>query len=157
MPDIVLEGVSKIYKNRRKGRVKIAAEDIDLTIRQGEFVFLVGSSGAGKSTLLHLISGGVKPDRGTVYLDGYNMASIRLWDRSRVANIFGQVWQEPTLMRKRTVEENLAFVASIQNERRLRSRRSIKERVNKVLGLVGMAGANDLFPVELSCGEVLRI
>lgn len=163
MPDIVLEGVSKFYKKTRrerrehKGRREVAIEDVDLTISQGEFVFIVGSRGSGKSTLLRLISGNLKPDQGTVYLGGYNLDAVRLWDRSRIANIFGQVWQEPTLMRKRTVEENLEIVAVLQNWLHMGSRKSIQERINKVLGLVGMSGANNFFPVELSGGEVRRI
>lgn len=161
MPSIVLEGVSKFYKTGRRGRrgrrIEAAVEDINLTIAQGEFVFVVGSSGAGKSTLLHLISGDMKPDKGTVYLDGRSMDAVRLWDRSRIVQSFGQVWQEPTLMRKRTVEENLEIVAMIKSWLHLESRKSIEKRINKVLGLVGMSGVNDLYPVELSSGEARRV
>lgn len=162
MPDIVLEDVSKFYKNNRRnrryrGRMEVAIEDASLTITQGEFVFIVGSRGAGKSTLLRLISGNIKPDRGTVYLDGDNLSAVRLWDKGRIVDTFGQVWQEPTLIRKRTVEENLEVVAVIQNWLHVGSHKSIKQRVDKVLGLVGMSGVNDLFPVELSGGEVRRV
>ncbi|MCI8360333.1 MAG: ATP-binding cassette domain-containing protein [Clostridiales bacterium] len=169
MPDIILEGVSKIYKDRHRGRWRgrlkagdldltvRAAEDLDLTIRQGEFVFVVGSSGAGKSTLLRLISGGVKPDKGKVYLDGYSMDTFHSWNRSYRINVFGQVWQEPTLVRKKTVEENLRLVANIHDWMQRGPHKAVKERVNKVLGLVGMSGSNDLFPVELSGGEVRRV
>lgn len=76
MPTITLENVTKNYKldrrqqKEQKGKkYEVGVEDINLTIRQGEFVFLVGSSGAGKSTLLDLISGKIRPDKGTVYLD----------------------------------------------------------------------------------------
>ena len=76
MPTITLENVTKNYKldrrqqKERKGKkFETGVQDINLTIKQGEFVFFVGSSGAGKSTLLDLISGKLKPDKGAVYLD----------------------------------------------------------------------------------------
>ena len=62
MPELRLEGVSKYFKVERRKRM--AVQDIDLTVRQGEFVFLNGSSGAGKSTILRLLGGDLSPDRG---------------------------------------------------------------------------------------------
>ena len=83
MPTITLENVTKVYKldrrqqKEQKGKkYEVGVEDINLTIRQGEFVFLVGSSGAGKSTLLDLISGKLKPDRGTVCLDQKDLSKL---------------------------------------------------------------------------------
>ena len=66
MPEIRLEEVSKYYK--QENRRIAAVEDINLVIRQGEFVFVTGSSGAGKSTLLQLIHGQLRPDHGSIYL-----------------------------------------------------------------------------------------
>ena len=65
MPEIRLEGATKYYKGEKKRQKNMAVEDNDLTIEQGEFVFLIGSSGAGKSTILKLIGGEVSPDAGT--------------------------------------------------------------------------------------------
>ena len=83
MPTITLENVSKYYKNKRRSgagnRREVGVENINLTIRQGEFVFITGSSGAGKSTLLDVISGRLKPDRGRVLLDGVNTARMLPW------------------------------------------------------------------------------
>ena len=83
MPTITLENVTKNYKldrrqqKEQKGKkYEVGVEDINLTIRQGEFVFLVGSSGAGKSTLLDLISGKIKPDKGTVCLDKKDLSKL---------------------------------------------------------------------------------
>lgn len=154
MPNITLEKATKIYK--KDGNLKAGVENIDLTIEQGEFVFLVGSSGAGKSTLLSLITGSAKPDRGAVYLDGRNLRDISRWERSRVALTFGQVRQESQLIRRKTVEENLEIVARIGRKKR-ESRRQRRERIRKVLGLVGMSGVEDRYPVELSGGECRRV
>lgn len=155
MPTIKLENVSKFYKT--EGRIEAAVRDIDLTINQGEFVFVVGSSGSGKSTLLELMSGEIKPERGKIYLNDHDLQRLMRWKRSSVSLLFGRVWQEHSLMRKRTVEENLRIAAMIGAAKRRDSHWDIQERIEKVLGIVGMQGAQKKFPVELSGGEVRRV
>ena len=83
MPTITLENVTKNYKldrrqqKEQKGKkYETGVEDINLTIKQGEFVFFVGSSGAGKSTLLDLISGQLRPDKGSVLLDKKDLSKL---------------------------------------------------------------------------------
>ena len=160
MPTITLEKVTKYYKVQKKqrrgeNRVEIGVEDVDLTVEQGEFVFLVGSSGAGKSTLLDLISGKLKPDKGTVSLNGKDLARLFPWS-NQTALLFGKVCQEQTLARRITVEENLRMAAMI-GRRRFESAKHIDERIRKVLGLVGMRGAEKMYPGELSIGECRRV
>ena len=160
MPTITLEKVTKYYKIQKKqrrgeNRVEIGVEDVDLTVEQGEFVFLVGSSGAGKSTLLDLISGKLKPDQGTVSLNGKDLARLFPWS-NQTALLFGKVCQEQTLARRITVEENLRMAAMI-GRRRFESTKHINDRIRKVLGLVGMRGAEARYPGELSIGECRRV
>nr|WP_325186581.1 ATP-binding cassette domain-containing protein [uncultured Oscillibacter sp.] len=160
MPTITLEKVTKYYKVQKKhrrgeNRVEIGVEDVNLTVEQGEFVFLVGSSGAGKSTLLDLISGKLKPDRGTVCLNGKDLTRLFPWS-NQTALLFGKVCQEQTLARRITVEENLRMAAMI-GRRRFESAKHIDERIRKVLGLVGMRGAEKRYPGELSIGECRRV
>lgn len=155
MPSIVLENVSKFYKT--EGHIEAAVRDVDLTINQGEFVFIVGSSGSGKSTLLQLMSGEIKPNRGKVYLNDHELQKLLRWRRSGVSLLFGRVWQEHTLIRKRTVGENLRMAAMIGAVKRRDSHLDLQERVEKVLGIVGMQGAQNKFPGELSDGEVRRV
>lgn len=156
MPTITLENVSKYYKNKRRSgagkRYEVGVENINLTIRQGEFVFITGSSGAGKSTLLDVISGRLKPDRGRVLLDGVNTARMLPWQRERVALLFGNVVQEQTLVRRMTVEENLMMAARV-GRRRSESEKAMRKRLKKVLGLVGFSNMEKHYPVELSVGE----
>lgn len=155
MPTIQLDNVSKFYRNDRK--VEAAVRDVSLTIEQGDFVFLTGSSGAGKSTLLGLMSGQIKPDRGRVYFGDVDIHHVPRRKRNRIALKFGQVWQEPTLVRKQTVEENLELAAMIGTSLHFETRRMTRMRVRKVLGLVGMAGYEKYYPIELSGGECRRI
>ncbi len=154
MPIILLEKVSKYY--RAEGRIEAAVEDVNLTIEQGEFVFLIGSSGAGKSTLLSLISGQLRPDEGKVRLGNRNMVSIMRWSRNRAAVLFGKVWQNQSLIRKRTVGENLELAIRIAGAR-TENRKQLHDRVAKVLGLVGMPGVEKKYPAEMSLGECRRV
>lgn len=161
MPALKLEHVTKIY--RQKGhfwpfrkRLEVGVEDINLTINQGEFVFIVGSSGAGKSTLLNLITGKLRPDQGKVCLGDSNLTGLLARTRNRAAISFGQVWQETTLVRKMTIEENLMLAARIGRARG-ETVPQMKLRCAKVLGLVGMPGVEGRYPVELSRGECRRV
>lgn len=155
MPIIRMENVSKFYQ--WEGRRRAAALDINLEIQQGEFVFVVGSSGAGKSTLLKLITRELRPDKGSVYLDGRDLRHVPYWRQNRIALTFGEVWQEPRLMRKRTIQENLSMVARLGKGTMRLHPGGLNARVAKVLGLVGMPGIEEKYPAEFSLGELRRI
>ena len=151
MPELRLENVSKLYKAEKK-RKEYAVRDLSLTVTQGEFVFLIGSSGAGKSTMLKLMGGEISPDRGAVYLDGGNL--IRYFGpwRARVARTFGIVSQQPMLVRKRTILENLMMAARAGG-----LQKRSQAAAEKALGLVGLPSVGECYPVELSIGEVRRV
>ena len=159
MPTIELETVSKFYKpkRRRKGPIHInmGVKEVDLTIHQGEFVFVVGSSGSGKSTLLRLITGEERPDQGRVCIDQKELGGMLRLSRNRAAIMFGKIWQDPTLIRKKTVEQNLALASKITMGRE--SPQIVNVRIRKVLGLVGMKGVEEKYPVELSIGQCRRV
>ena len=162
MPTIKLEKVTKVYKperswwHRREHKIEIGVQDVDLTIEQGEFVFVVGSSGAGKSTLLDLISGKLRPDRGRVFLGEKELNRLVSRSHGRSGILFGKVCQEQNLIRKMTVEENLRIAAEI-GRRRFESAKDLDARIRKVLGLVGMRGTEKKYPVEMSIGECRRV
>ena len=151
MPELRLENVSKLYKAEKK-RKEYAVRDLSLTVTQGEFVFLIGSSGAGKSTMLKLMGGEISPDRGAVYLDGGNL--IRYFGpwRARVARTFGIVSQQPMLVRKRTILENLMMAARAGG-----LQKRSQAAAEKALGLVGLPSVGECYPVELSIGECRRV
>lgn len=159
MPTIRLESVSKRYpvgrrKWLRKQPTVVGVENINLTIQQGEFVFVVGQSGCGKTTLLDLLSGSTQPDEGGVFLDQLDLSTVRGHKQKLVRLMFGRVWQEQqTLLRKMTVEENLRLAARIGR----RGAGTLDARTAKVLGLVGMRGVETCYPVELSIGQCRRV
>ena len=158
MPTIRLEHVSKWYelegkrRFRKESRREVSLSDISLKIEQGEFVFIVGSSGAGKSTLLKVLSGQESPSEGEVLLDGRDLGRILRWSRNRANLLFGHVMQETSLGRRMTVQENLQIAAQV-GRKRLESKAQMQARIEKVLGLVGMANTGHFYPAELSQGE----
>ena len=152
MPQIRLEQVSKYYQQEKKAVP--AVREIDLTIEQQEFVFVTGSSGAGKSTLLNLIAWEITPTAGAVYLDNVPIGQQRRFGHPRKAGCIGYVPQISQLMRKRTIEENLAMASMIGRGRR---KVPMEERIRKALCMVGLKDVEKRYPVELSLGECRRV
>lgn len=152
MPQIRLERVSKYFI--QEDRKNYAIRQVDLTIEQGEFVFVTGSSGAGKSTLLKLITGELKPNQGKVYLDNMDVSRMARWGILRRRNYFGYVPQLPQLVRRRTIGQNLEQVI-MANRRRLDG--TVEERIQKALAMVGLRNVEERYPVELSQGQCRQV
>lgn len=153
MPTIRLDSVTKTYKTKRD-RHLAAVRDLTLTIEQGEFVFIIGSSGAGKSTILKLLTGAQKPSRGNVYLDSLNITKAPPWAQKQISKNFGQMHQQPQLLRRKTISQNLFAAAKAAP---FSSKPEIDEKIKKVLGIVGISGVEKLYPSELSVSDVRRV
>ena len=151
MPEIHMEKVSKIYKTEDK-RKHYAVRDLDFTVQQGDFVFLIGSSGAGKTTMLKLIGGEIAPDEGSVFVDNANIARFFGPWRVRLTRTCGIVSQQTLLIRKRTIMENLMVAARASG-----MQRKSKAAAEKALGLVGLPKVGECFPAQLSIGEARRV
>jgi len=144
---LALEGVTKSYANG-----KIALRDVDLAIPEGDFVFLVGPSGAGKSTVIKLLIREEKATKGTVLLDGRDLARLKRREVPAIRRKVGIVFQDFKLLPHRTVAGNVAFALEVTG----RPRREIEPAVNRVLRIVGLAGQADQLPSQLSGGELQR-
>lgn len=154
MPVVRLEDVSKFYKSEDKKdkRKYIAVQELNVSVEQGEFVFLIGSSGAGKTTMLKLMSGELTPDKGTVLLDDVNIARFFGPWKVRLARTFGVVSQQTMLIRKRTIMENLMMAGRASG-----MGRKSQAAAEKTLGLVGLPNVGSCYPAQLSIGEVRRV
>ncbi len=139
--------VSKYYNNTK------AVAKVDLEIKHGEFVSIVGLSGAGKSTLLKLITGEERPDEGQVLIDDIDIASIRQKDLPYLRRKIGMVFQDIKLLPKRTAFENVAFAMEVNGHKYER----IAREVPKILELVGLLHKKDSYPHQMSGGERQRI
>jgi len=114
-----LEDISVTFNAGTPTEVR-ALTDIDLHIDDGEFVTVIGSNGAGKSTLLSVVVGTVKPERGSVHLDG---EAVTAWPPAKRAMHVGRVFQEPRLgtCSSLSIEENLSLAAARGKNRSLKN------------------------------------
>lgn len=148
MAELTLSGITKNY-----GEVSII-KGIDLTIKKGEFVSLLGSSGCGKSTTLSMIAGLEAPTTGKVLFQNKVLASpadgifVEPEDRH-----FGVVFQSYALWPHMTVEQNLAFPLKIRKIAAEEQRKRIKE----TLELVGLENLGKRYPGQLSGGQQQRV
>lgn len=145
MPIIELKNITKSYQG------KLVLDEINLSLDRGEFYTLIGSSGAGKTTLLRLINGLVKPDSGSVHVDGKDIAESDLISLRR--NI-GYVIQSIGLFPHMTIYDNINYVPSLSKDGKTLHR----ERVNELIKLVGMQESDLLkYPSQLSGGQKQRV
>lgn len=145
---IELRNVSKVYPQDI-----VALQDIDLQIKKGEFLSIVGRSGTGKTTLVKLIIAEEKPTKGQINVLGWNVSKIRKRKVPEYRRQLGVVFQDFKLLDKKTVYENVAFAMMVCEA----SNSLIKKVVPRVLSLVGLAGKEKNFPQELSGGEKQRV
>lgn len=146
---IQMNNVRMVYKNTDT----VALDDVNLTIDEGEFVFLVGLSGSGKTTLMKLITGELRATAGDVKINGYDMMRIRRRKLPKMRRTLGVIFQDYRLIENMNVYDNVAFAMRVVGA----SARSIRKRVPYVLELVGLEGREKRLPSELSGGEQQRV
>lgn len=143
--DIILkiENVNRTYIDEDDNQVE-ALQDINLSVRRGEFLSIIGSSGCGKTTLLRLIAGLDKPETGRLILDGEIISGP---DPQR-----GYVFQQGGLFQWLTVEKNIATGLKARGVYKKN-----KELVNQYINLVGLKGFEKAYPHQISGGMAQRV
>lgn len=148
MITVKLTNVSKIYPKN------IAAlSNINLEVREGEFVSIVGRSGVGKTTLVKLMVGEDRPSSGRVEVLGWEISNLSKREMPYYRRQIGVVFQDFKLLEKKTAYENVAFTQEVCDT----PTKKIKEDVPRALALVGLAGKEKRYPIELSGGEKQRL
>ncbi|KAA0563091.1 cell division ATP-binding protein FtsE [Rossellomorea aquimaris] len=140
-----------VYKQYSNG--VMAANGLNVHIKQGEFVYVVGPSGAGKSTFIKMMYREERPSKGDIIVNGINLAKLK---NSRVPYLrrnVGVVFQDFKLLPSLTIYENIAFALEVIEEHP----KQIKKRVMEVLDLVGLKHKARMLPNELSGGEQQRV
>ncbi len=144
----------KLTKVTKSFGKKTVLSALDLTVQKGESLVLVGQSGIGKSVLLKHVIGLLKPDSGTVEIDGEDLWKVSARDRDRLRQKFGMSFQEGALFDSMSVGENIAFPLTRHTKK---TKKEIADRVAECLELVRLPGIEEKRPSELSGGMRRRV
>lgn len=145
---IRLKNLTKMY-----GPDAVGLRNINLHIRPGEFVSIVGQSGTGKTTLAKMLIAEERPTAGSIQIGGWEISRIRGRDIPTLRRQIGVVFQDFKLLPKKTVWENVAFAQEVSGIRR----KHIKSTVPNVIRIVGLQGKEHRYPRQLSGGEQQRV
>ncbi|MBE0604436.1 MAG: ATP-binding cassette domain-containing protein [Deltaproteobacteria bacterium] len=143
-----LVGVEKAFEGKK------VLDGVTLDIPRERITAIIGLSGAGKSVLLKHMIGLLKPDRGQVIVDGADINRLSKKELYEVRRRFGMLFQSGALFDSLTVFENVAFPL---REKTKMAEGEIREKVLRILRTVGLEGASEKYPDELSGGMVRRV
>lgn len=127
--------------------------NVNLTIEDGDFAFVVGSSGAGKSTLIKLLLKEINPTSGKISVNGFDLTKMKKRKIPYLRRTIGVVFQDFRLIPDMNVYNNIAFVLRVTNT----PSKKIKERVSYVAELLGLENKLKSYPNEISGGEQQRV
>jgi cell division transport system ATP-binding protein len=145
---IEFRNVTKTYEDKTA-----ALKNVSLTIKKGEFVFLVGPSGSGKSTMIKLLIREIPVSSGAVFVAGRNICNLKQSRIPQLRRNIGSVFQDFKLLPNKTVFENVAFTLEVIGKPAY----IIKLQVPQVLKLVGLEHKLQSYPHQLSAGEQQRV
>ena len=145
---IRVDDVTKQYKNG-----VTALYDINLKIKKGDFVFVIGGSGSGKSTLIKMLYREEKPTRGNIIVGGLRVNKLRNSKVYKIRRKLGIVFQDYRLLAKLSVYENVAFALEVIGEKN----ENIRTKTLKALEMVGLKSKLRNYPDQLSGGEQQRV
>lgn len=143
--------LKNIYKTFNGHKV---LDDLNLTINTGESMVIIGRSGCGKSVLLKHIMGIMRPDAGSVVVDGNDISKASSKELNKIRMNFGMLFQGAALFDSLTVLENVGFQLLEYTDMPLPE---VEQRVAECLKLVGLSGIEDAKPAELSGGMKKRV
>lgn len=141
----------ELYKNFGKNKV---LDGVDLHIKRGESMVVIGGSGVGKSVLIKNIIGLLKPDSGSVWVENVLVNKLSEGEIRKLRMKFGMLFQYAALFDSMPVGDNVGFALARHTKL---SKAEIDERVKECLALVGLTGVEHLYPAELSGGMKKRV
>ena len=145
--EIKIENLIMKYPNKNGGEPVTALQNVNLDIKQGEFISLLGPSGCGKTTLLRIIADLLQPTDGKITVRGETPRDIRLKKK------YGVVFQNPVLYDWRTIRRNICMPMELMGMKR----EERTKQVTKMLDLVGLQEFGKRYPYELSGGMQQRV
>ena len=143
----------KVQSLFKKFNDQVVLNNINLEIKRGELLVILGESGSGKSVFLQHLIGILKPDRGTIEIEGADITKFSEKQLLRIRKNMGYLFQEGALYDFMTVYENVAFPVVEHMDLKPHE---IKKKVDDVLNIVGLKEAADKYPAKLSGGMKKR-
>lgn len=144
---IIFDQVTKTYAGG-----DTVLDNVSFHIKEGEFVVVTGPSGAGKTSIARLLIGDIQPNSGSIKVDGQEIVKIKRRDLGSLRRKIGVIFQDYKIIPDKTVYENIALALEIIGY----PVKKIAERVAHLLDLVGIPDKANLFPTQLSGGELQR-
>ena len=132
----------------------LVLQDVNLTVRKGEFIYVIGKTGTGKSSLLMTIYGELPVHHGSALVSGYDLTKLRKKQIPYLRRSIGVVFQDFNLLTDRTVNKNLGFVLRATG---WKNKEAMDARINNVLEKVGLATKGHKMPHQLAGGEQQRV
>lgn len=132
----------------------LVLKSVDFALEKGEFVYLIGSTGSGKSSLLKTLYGDLPLQSGRGQIAGYRLENLKEKEIPFLRRKLGIVFQDFQLLTDRSVNKNLLFVLQATG---WKDKKKMQQRIEDVLGMVGMTGKDFKMPHQLSGGEQQRI
>ncbi len=129
-------------------------DNINLSINEGEFVYLIGKTGSGKSSILKMLYAELEPKSGEARIINYNLSKIKRSEIPMLRRQLGIIFQDFQLLNDRTIGDNLRFVLTATG---WEQKNEIETRIKEVLFEVNLAETENKFPYQLSGGEQQRV
>ena len=148
---IQIQHLTKTYKLKNKTTF-LALDDVSLKINKNESLGIIGYSGAGKSTLLRMINLLIKPDKGTILLEGKDLSKLSRKELNETRQKIGMIFQNFNLLNQLTVYQNIKLTLDISNYNKDKD-----QRIKEVLTQVGLLDKKDEYPSKLSGGQKQRV
>ncbi len=145
--------ITLLHVSKKYSRQNPVLRDVNLYVKAGEFVSIVGQSGAGKTTLVRLLIGEERADEGQVIIGDWDITKINRHEVPYLRRQIGVIFQDFKLLPKKTLYENVAFALEVCGA----SRGKINKIVPSVLKIVGLEDKHNRYPHEVSGGEKQRV
>ena len=141
---LIVDGVKKTFKKRT------VVKGVSINLKRGKLVGLLGPNGAGKTTVFYMITGLIKPDEGSVFIDGYDVTKLSMYRRARLG--IGYLPQEASIFRGLSVEDNIMAVLQVTEP----DKKERKRRLDELLEEFKIARLRKQPSIALSGGERRR-
>ena len=144
-------GVLAVYNLGKSYGGRAVVKDVSIALRRGEAVGLLGPNGAGKTTVFYMITGLVRPEKGVIELDGYDVTRLPMYQRARLG--IGYLPQEASIFRGLTVEQNIRAVLEVVEP----SKKKREAELNSLLDEFNITRLRKTPSIALSGGERRRV